>query len=65
MHMGVALLVLLAIGALLSPDLRSNPLTWIIAGAVFLGAAGLVYGWWLNIRSQQAMIDTERNTRRR
>ena len=64
MHMGVAFLVLLAIGALLHPDYNGNPLTWLIAGAIILGAAGLVYGWWLNIRSQQAMIDTERNTRR-
>lgn len=64
MHMGVAFLVLLAIGALLSEELRANPWTWVIAGLIFLGAAGLVYGWWLDIRSKEAMIDTERNTRR-
>ena len=64
MHMGVAFLVLLAIGALLSEELRANPVTWVIVGLIFLGAAGLVYGYWLSIRADQAMIDTERNTRR-
>ena len=64
MHMGVALLVLLAVGALLSPDLRANPWTWLVAGVIFLGAAGLVYGWWLDLRSKQSMIDLERHNRR-
>lgn len=62
--MGVALLVLLAIGALLSPDLRANPITWVICGLIFLGAVGLVWRNWLSVRAEQAMIDTERNTRR-
>jgi protein-S-isoprenylcysteine O-methyltransferase Ste14 len=62
--MGVALLVLLAIGALLHPDLRANPVTWVIASLIFLGAFGLVWRHWLAIRADQAMIDTERNTRR-
>lgn len=64
MHMGVAFLNLLAIGALLSPELRANPWTWVICGLIFLGTAGLLYNWWLGIRSREAMIDLERRTRR-
>lgn len=61
---GVALLVLLVIGALLVPDLRSNPLTWLVCGLIFLGAFGLIWRHWLSIRADQAQIGTERNTRR-
>lgn len=61
---GVALLVLLAIGALLVPDLRANPLTWLVSGIIILGAFGLVWRHWLAIRADQAQIGTERNTRR-
>lgn len=62
--MGVLFLVLIAVGILLSPDLRSNPVALLIAAFIFLGAVGLAYGKWLDIRSKQAMIDNERNTRR-
>ena len=62
--MGVAFLVLLAIGALMVPEYRANPITWLISGAIILGAIGIMYRNYLAVRSDQAMIDTERNTRR-
>lgn len=58
--MGVLFLVLIAVGILLTPELRSQPVWLIGAGLVFLGAIGLAYGRWLKIRSQQAMIDMEK-----
>lgn len=61
--MAVAFLVLLAIGALLVPDLRANPLTWLISGLIILGAIGLVWRHWLSIRADQAMVDLERRHR--
>lgn len=58
--MGVLFLLLIAVGIWLVPDLRSNP-WWVIGSiAIFLGAIGLAYGRWLEIRSKQAMIDDER-----
>lgn len=58
--MGVLILVLIAIGILLVPDLRSQPLWLIGAGLIFLGAIGLGYSRWLDVRSKQAMIDRDR-----
>lgn len=63
--MGVAILILMAFGIFASPDLRSNPLLDILAALVLLGAIGLIYGRWLDVRSKQAMIDLERQNRKR
>jgi threonine/homoserine/homoserine lactone efflux protein len=60
--MGVAFLVLLAIGGVLAyPD---QPLAWLVLVVVLLGAGGLVWRYWLGIRSEQAIIDLERRSRR-
>lgn len=61
--MWILILVLGAVGILLSPDLRANPLAVVFAVFILLGAAGLAYGKYLRIRSQQAMIDLERRKR--
>ena len=60
----IAVLVVIAVAALFHPDYNSNPVTWLLSGLVILGAVGLVWRYWLSIRADQAMIDTERNTRR-
>ena len=62
--MGVAFLVLLAIGALMVPEYRANPITWLISGAIILGAIGILYGKWRDFEAREATIQTERNTRR-
>lgn len=63
--MGVFILVLIAIGVFLSPDLRSNPIAIGLAVLVLLGAGGLVYGQWLDVRSKQAMIDLDKRDKGR
>lgn len=63
--MGVLILVLIAIGVFLSPDLRSNPIAVVLAVLVLLGAGGLVYGQWLDVRSKQAMIGLDRRDKER
>jgi hypothetical protein len=39
---GAAILVLLAVGALLVPELRAQPVTWLISGALLLLAVVIV-----------------------
>lgn len=39
--LGAAILVILAIGALLVPELRAEPGTWIVSG-VFIALAGVI-----------------------
>ena len=60
--MGVVFLMLLAVGAVIAYP--GEPIAWVFAAIIFLGAGGLVYGRWLEIRSQQAMIDLEKRGRR-
>lgn len=62
--MGVVFLVLLAIGVLLSPDLRTNPWALAFSAVTFLGAIGLAWGKWRDFQAREAIIQTERNTRR-
>lgn len=61
--MGVVLLVLIAFGVFLSPDLRSNPVAVGLAILTLLGALGLVLRWRQRIAADQAMIDLERRSR--
>lgn len=60
----ILLLDVLAIAALFHPDYNTNPVTWLLAGLVLLGSLGLFWRWRLSVQADQAMIDTERNTRR-
>jgi hypothetical protein len=62
--MGVVFLLLIAVGILLSEDLRSNGWALAFAGFVFLGALGLAWSKWRDFQAREAVIDTERNTRR-
>jgi hypothetical protein len=39
-------MVVLALALLLVPDFRVSPLTWLISGALIVGAVALVYGKW-------------------
>lgn len=57
-------LLLMAVGPLVSPEWRSEWWSWALSGVSILALIGLAYGRWLEIRSQQAMIDMERNQRR-
>jgi hypothetical protein len=43
-------MVVLALALLLVPDFRVNPLTWLISGALIVGAIALVYGKWRSAR---------------
>ncbi|HYI66332.1 MAG TPA: hypothetical protein VEW95_05375 [Candidatus Limnocylindrales bacterium] len=63
--MGVAFLVLLAIGALLHPDYQSNPLTWLLASLVFLGAIAIVYNKARDLQAREAIIELNERDKRR
>ena len=63
--MGVALLVLIAIGVFLSPELRTNPIAVGLAILTLLGAAGILYGKWRDFQAREAIIELNERDKRR
>jgi hypothetical protein len=61
----IFILLLFAVGPLLSDDLRSQPLVWALSGLSWLGLIGLAYGKWREFQAREAMIEMNERDKRR
>lgn len=62
--MGIVILVLIAVGVFLSPELRSNPVAVGLAVLVLLGALGLLLRWKQQYDTERAMIEMNERQKR-